>query len=33
MTKAELVNKLAEKEPDITKRRAEIIVNVILAAL
>jgi len=33
MTKAELVNKLAEKEPDITKRRAEIIVNVIFGSI
>ena len=33
MTKAELVNKLAEKVPDITKKRAEVIINVILGSI
>ena len=33
MTKAELVNKLAEKVPDITKKRAEVIINVIFGSI
>ncbi len=33
MTKAELVNKLSEKVPDITKKRAEVIVNVIFGSI
>lgn len=33
MTKAELVNKLSEKVPDLTKKRAEVIVNVIFGSI
>lgn len=33
MTKAELVDKLAEKVPDLTKKRAEVIVNVIFGSI